>query len=159
MCERKMSLRKEFIVESEVNRTLRMAGRHEEEKPLTLITRELRRQLLNVTLCWMDAPAAPPAAAVAAVPPAHHWMGCQAAQPTVTAKNSIVLARKTAFWQQQCVCLDLIFQMHHLQQPMLSRPPQLCTHSVSHWKLSNLCSTNRGHPQILNWRNFNYHTI
>ena len=51
-----MSLRKEFIVESEVNRTLRMAGRHEEEKPLTLIMRELRRQLLNVTLCWMDAP-------------------------------------------------------------------------------------------------------
>ena len=40
-----MSLRKEFIVESEVNRTLRMAGRHEEEKPLTLITRELRRHL------------------------------------------------------------------------------------------------------------------
>ena len=65
VCERKMSLRKEFIVESEVNRTLRMAGRHEEEKPLTLITRELRRQLLNVTLCWMDAPAA-----AAAVPPA-----------------------------------------------------------------------------------------
>ena len=77
--------------------------------------------------------------------------------PTVMAKNSIVLARKTAFccWKQQCVCLDLIFQLHHLQQPILSRPPRqlrrhfcgstakmamftLLAYLLSYWNLSSI---------------------